>query len=41
MDYVATSLYPSAMLDVNSVYLGIESGYNFESHMNDLFVNVF
>ena len=41
MDSDATSLYPSAMWDENSVYPKIETGYAFQPHMNDVFVNEF
>ena len=34
MDFDATSLYPSAMWDENSVYPKIETGFTFEPHMN-------
>ena len=41
MDFDATSLYPSAMWDKNSMYPKIETGYAFQPHMNDVFVNEF
>ena len=41
MDYDATSLYPSDMMDEKSVYPEIEVGYSFKPHMNDTFVNDF
>ena len=41
MNFDATSLYPSAMWDQNSVYPKIATGYAFKPHMNDLFVNDF
>ena len=41
MDFDATSLYPSAMWDKNSVYPKIETGYAFQPDMNDVFVNEF
>ena len=41
MDFDATSLYPSAMWDENSVYPKIESGFSFEPHMNNVYVEAF
>ena len=41
MDFVATSLYPSAMWDKDSVYPEIDFGYTFKAHKNDVFVNDF
>ena len=41
MDFDATSSYPSAMWDKNSLYPKIETGYAFQPHMNDVFVNDF
>ena len=41
MDFDATSLYPSAMWDKNSVYAKIESGFAFKPHMNDVYVKAF
>ena len=41
MDFDATSLYPSAMWDENSVYLKIESGFAFKPHMNNVNVEAF
>ena len=41
MDYDATSLYPSAMWDENSVYRKIETGFAFKPDMNDIYVEVF
>ena len=41
MDFVATSLYPSAMWDENSVYPKIETGFAFKPHMNKTFVDAF
>ena len=41
MDYDATSLYPSAMWDENSVYPKIETGFAFKPHMNDIHVEAF
>ena len=41
MDYDATSLYPSAMWDKNSVYPKIETGFAFKPHMNDVYVEAF
>ena len=38
MDFDATSLYPSAMWDQNSVYPKIETGFAFKPHMNDIYV---
>ena len=36
-----TSLYPSAMWDIDSVFPKIETGYTFKPYMNDMFVNDF
>ena len=41
MDFDATSLYPSAMWDENSVYPKIETGFAFKPHMNDVYVEAF
>ena len=41
MDFDATSLYPSAMWDENSVYPKIEIGFDFKPHMNDVYVEAF
>ena len=41
MAFDATSLYPSAMYDINSIYPRIETGYAFTSDMNDKLVKVF
>ena len=41
MDFDATSLYPSAMWDVNSVYPKIKTGYAFKLHMNIVYVEAF
>ena len=41
MDFDATSLYPSAMWDKNSVFPKIETVYAFQPHMNSVFVNEF
>ena len=41
MAFDATSLYPSAMYDENSVYPKIETGYAFTAEMNDEIVNQF
>ena len=41
MDFDATSLYPSAMWDKNSVYPKIETGFAFKRHMNDVYVEAF
>ena len=41
MDFDASSLYPSAMWDKNSVYPKIETGVAFEPHMNDVYVEAF
>ena len=41
MDFDATSLYPSAMWDQNSVYPKIETGFAFKPHMNNVSVEAF
>ena len=41
IDFDATSLYPSAMWDENSVYPKIETGFAFKPHMNDIYVGAF
>ena len=41
MVFDATSLYPSAMWDKNSVYPKIETGFAFKPHMNDVYVKAF
>ena len=41
MDFDATSLYPSAMWDENSVYPKIETGVAFKPHMNNVYVETF
>ena len=41
MDYDSTSLHPSAMLDENSVYPKIETGFAFKPDMNDVYVEAF
>ena len=41
MDFDATSLYPSAMRDENSVYPKIETGFAFKPHMNCVYVEAF
>ena len=41
MDFDATSLYPSAMWDENSVYPKIETGFVFKPHMNKTYVEAF
>ena len=41
MDFDATSLYPSAMWDENSVYPKTESGFAFKPHMNNVYVEAF
>ena len=41
MDFDATSLYPSAMWDENSVYPKIETGFVFRPHMNHVYVEAF
>ena len=41
MDFDATSLYPSAMWDENSVYPKKESGFAFKPHMNKTYVEAF
>ena len=38
VDFVATSLYPSAMWDKISVYLKTETRFAFESHLRDDYV---
>ena len=38
MDFDATSLYPSAMYDENSVNPKIESGFVFKAHLNDVYM---
>ena len=40
-DFDATSLYPSAMWDVNSIYPRIETGYAFTRDMNKVLVQKF
>ena len=40
-EFDATSLYPSAMWDKFAVYPKIETGYAFQPHKNDVFVNEF
>ena len=40
-DFDATSLYPSAMWDENSVYPKIETGFAFKPYMNDVYVEAF
>ena len=40
-DVDATSLYPSAMWDENSVYPKIETGFAFKPHMNHVYVEAF
>ena len=40
-DFDATSLYPSAMWDENSVYQKIENGFAYKPHMNDFYVEAF
>ena len=40
-DFDATSLYPSAMWDDESVYAEIESGFALKPHMNDVYVKAF
>ena len=41
MDFDATSLYPSAMWDQNSVYPKIETGFAFKPHLNNVYVEAF
>ena len=41
MDFDATSLYPSAMWDQNSVYPKIKNGFAFKTHMNNVYVEAF
>ena len=41
IDFDATSLYPSAIWDQNSVYPKIETGFAFKQHMNDIYVEAF
>ena len=41
MDFDATSLYPSAMWDQNSVFPKTENGFAFKPHMNDVYVEAF
>ena len=41
MDFDATSLYPSAMWDENSVFPKIETGFAYKPHVNDVFVEAF
>ena len=38
MDFDATSLYPSAMWDENSMFPKIETGFAFRPHMNHVYV---
>ena len=41
MDFDATSLYPSAMWDENSLYSKIETGFAFKPYMNIVYVEAF
>ena len=41
MDFDASSLYPSAMWDENSVYPKVETGLAFKPHMNNVYVEAF
>ena len=41
MDFDATSLYPSAMWDEDSVYSKMITGFAFKPHMNDVYVEAF
>ena len=41
MDFDATSLYPNAMWDKNSVYPKIETGFADKPHMNDVYIEEF
>ena len=40
-DFDATSFYPSAIWDENAVYPKIETGFAFEPHMNETYVEAF
>ena len=41
MDFDATSLYPSAMWDENSVHPKKETGFAFKPYVNKTFVDAF
>ena len=41
LDFDATSLYPSAMWDENSVYPKMEAGFAFKPHINKTFEKTF
>ena len=41
MDFDATSLYPSAMWDENSVYPKVETGFAFKPNMNNAYAEAF
>ena len=41
MDFDATSLYPSAIWDENSLYPKLETGFAFKPYMNDVYVEAF
>ena len=41
MNFDGTSLYPSALWDEKSVYPKIESGFDFNPHMTDVYVEAF
>ena len=41
MDFDATSLYPSAMWDENSVYLKLKTGFVSKPHKNNVYVEAF
>ena len=41
MDFDASSLYPSAMWDKNSVYTKIETRIPFKPHKNNVYVEAF
>ena len=41
MDYVGTFLYPSPRCDKNSVYPKKYSGFCFQPHLDDIYVEVF
>ena len=41
MDFDATSSYPSAIWDGNSVYPKIETGFAFKPHVNDVYIEAF
>ena len=41
MNSDATSLYPTAMFEKNSIYPKIDTGYPFKPLINDIFINCF